>query len=487
MNEPKILKIKKINNVDCQLFTNHPTIKDDVCSFMTLYAKNYKFMPKFKTGLWDGKIRFVDKAGIFKIGLLSRVYNFIKNYENLDIDIDDELVSNETDFEDSFNEATSSFLVDHITPRDYQLEGALKAIKFKRGILEHATSAGKSLIIALVSMYLLLNKKCKKVMVLVPSTGLVEQMFNDFISYGINESYLGKFYEKEKNIDRQIVISTWQSMHPHKDLILDFDCIFFDEAHMQKANVVRTVGENASNATYRIGLTGTIDLYKADRYLIESVIGPVIHTVTPQHLITNNYASDVFVKIFFINHLEKNIDHLEGLPFQDEKEWIENYLPRNKIIKTIVQKHHEKDQNILILFDHLEHGELIKQELESLEKTGSKIFLVTGSTPAKEREKIRKFANENKKVVIIGTYGVFSTGVSINRLHGVIFAIAGKSLVRVMQSVGRGMRLHDEKNGVRVYDICDSFKYSEDHLKERLNIYDKAGYKVDIKEIDIKE
>lgn len=486
MDKRNFFKIKKINNVYSQILTDHPNIMDALDKQMTVYAENYRFMPKYKMGWWDGKIRFIENNNTFPNGLLSYIYNFVKS-DQLNIEIDESLLQKNENFEDEFNELTSQWLVDHITPRDYQLAGALKAIKFKRGILEHATSAGKSLTIALISMYLHLSKKCKKILVLVPSVGLVEQMYSDFISYGISKDLIGMFYEKEKDTEKLITISTWQSLYPQKNMILNFDCLFCDEAHQQKANIIRSIGLNAFNAEYRFGTTGTIsDLPKSQRWLIEGVLGPIIHKIPPSFLIENNYASDVNIKVLFLKHKEENIKKLKGMPFEDEKNWVESFRPRNKIIEKIVKKHHDVDQNVLILFDHLEHGELIKEDLKKLELTGSKIFFVTGATSGKEREQIRKFTNENKKVVIIGTYGVFSTGVSINRLHSIIFAVSGKSTVRVMQSIGRGMRLHEEKNGVKVYDICDSFHYSEKHLEERINIYDKAGYKIDVMEIDLK-
>lgn len=482
MFDTNLVKIIKIDNVYAKIVTEHPSLLNDVSNYFTVYVEGYKFMPKYKMGIWDGKLRFIERDGTFLIGLLNSLYKFIKNYD-IKIELDLDLVNNNVDFEDEFNNITTEWLVESITPRDYQLEGAIKAIKYKRGILEHATAAGKSLTIAMILKYLELSNKCKKMMILVPTAGLVEQMYSDFLEYGIEEKLLGRFYEKEKNIDRLITISTWQSMHVHKDLINEFDCIITDECHTQRANVVRSVLLNSKNAIYRIGTSGTVDLHKSQKWLIEGVLGPVIHNIPPAFLIDNGYASDVKVNILFLQHKEADVKKLKGMPYQEEKTWIQTCNIRNKIIRKLIKKHQELDHNVLILFDHIEHGNFIKESLKDLEQDGAHIFMVTGETPAKERERIRKFTNENKKVILLGTYGVLSTGVNINRLNALIFSVAGKSMIRILQSIGRGMRLHHEKNGVRVYDICDSFKYSEKHLSDRLTIYDKAGYKVDVNDI----
>lgn len=486
--ENKKVIFKKINNIQARIFSDHPNIINDLIKYMALYAENYRFMPKYKMGIWDGKIRFVDNSGIFNIGLLNIIYNFVSQYDYTDIEFDDALIEKNENFEDEFNELTTTWLNESLVPRDYQLEGSLKAIKYKRGVLEHATSAGKSLTLALIVMYLLLSKKCKKILILVPTVNLVEQMNSDFKSYGISEEKIGLFYEKEKNVDRLITISTWQSIHIHKDILKEFDAIFCDEAHMQKADIIRSVCLNAINCEYRIGTTGTLsNLPKVQKYLIEGVLGPIIHNVPPGFLIENGYASDVNIKSIFLKYPESIIKNLKGLPYHDEVKWIEQYLPRNKIIYKLCEKHINLDHNVLILVDHLEHGETILNYLQPLKTKNCELFLVTGATDGKIRENVRQYVNKNKRCIIIGTYGVFSTGVSINRLHSLIFAIAGKSMVRVMQSIGRGMRLHKEKTKVLVYDICDSFKYSQKHLEERIIIYDNAGYKFDMKEIEIKD
>jgi superfamily II DNA or RNA helicase len=372
---------------------------------------------------------------------------------------------------------------DQYVPRDYQFEGALKALYYKRGILEHATSAGKSLTMSIILMYVLKKSICKKALVLVPGTGLVKQLVSDFEEYGIPPEWIGQFYGLQKDTDNPIVISTWQSMCRQPELIQEFDIIICDEVHNLRGDMVRSVAENAINANIRIGCTGTMPDAKASQFSVEGALGPVIHRVTARQLIDAKHASDIIIKVPFIVYPEKIVKELKGLTHDLEKQWLEKYDTRNGIIKVIAGKHLERGQNILILVDHLSHAESLVAKMAELE--GVETFLVTGETPPDERERIRKYTNEHEKVVIIATYGVFAVGISIKRLHAIIFASAGKSKIRVLQSIGRGLRLHKDKKKLTLYDIGDSLQHSEKQLKSRISIYDKAEFSVDAFEINL--
>jgi superfamily II DNA or RNA helicase len=477
MSEKYWVHIKKLDNTYGMVSTNHPTIMTSLYNFMTTYAFNYKFMPKYKAGLWDGKIHFMEKNGKFALGLVRHIYRFILQ-DGLEIIIDDEITfKNEITLEDLF-EKSNEWLADGWIPKEHQYEGALKSLNYRNGIIEHATSSGKSLTIALICMYSLMTKMCKKILIIVPTVGLVEQMKNDFLEYGVPEEYIGKFYGLEKETEQPIIISTWQSMCKQTEIIEEFDAIIGDEAHTQKANVCRTVAERAVNAKIRIGCTGTMPEEKCNRWLVEGLFGPVLHQVTAKYLIDNDYASDIHIKIPFIEYPESIVKKLKGLEYDDEKKWLEGCDQRNEIIKKITQKHVVKDHNILILVDHIDHAKKIVEKIKQIESAD--LHVVTGEVNPEKREAIRNYTNNNKKVVLVATYGVFSTGISIKRLHSIIFASAGKSKIKTMQSVGRGMRMHHEKTHLILYDIGDALPFSEKHLKARIQMYDKAEFKVDM-------
>lgn len=477
MSESYWFYIKKLNNVFGTVSTNHPTIMTSLYNYMSLYAPNFKFMPKYKAGLWDGKIHFMERNGKFPLGLSRYIYRFVQQ-DGLEIIIDEDITSKLEITQEQLFETSDNWLADGWIPKEHQYEGALKSLIYKRGIIEHATSSGKSLTIALICMYALKNNICEKILIIVPSVGLVEQMTSDFLDYGVPEEYLGKFYGAVKDTDPKIIISTWQSMCRQTELIGEFDGIIADEAHGQKANVVRTIAEKANNAIIRLGCTGTMPDEKSNRWLVEGLFGPVLHQVTAKYLIDNEYAADIHIKIPFIEYSEEIVKKLKGLPYDEEKKWLESCEKRNKIIQKITEKHIEKDHNVLILVDHIDHAKILEEKIRLL--SNADVHIVTGAVDPEKREKIRNYTNVNKKVVLIATYGVFSTGISIKRLHSIIFASAGKSKIKTLQSVGRGMRLHHEKTNLILYDIGDALPFSEKHLKVRIQMYDKAQFKLDM-------
>lgn len=483
MTEKYWLHIKKLDNVYGMVSTNHPTIMRSLYDFFSVYAPNYKFMPKYKAGLWDGKIYFMSKAGRFSLGLTRYVYRFVQQ-DGLEIIIDEDITDKNVISEEELFRVSNEWLADGWIPKEHQFEGAMKALTYKKGIIEHATSSGKSLTIAMICMFSLLTNYCNKILIIVPSVSLVEQMSADFLEYGVPENKIGKFYGEVKEYEQPIIISTWQSMCRQDEFIKEFDAIIGDEAHGQKAEVCRTVAERAVNSKLRLGFTGTMPDEKANKWLVEGLFGPVLHQVTAKYLIDNEYAADIHIKIPFIEYPQEVVKKLKGLDYDSEKKWLETCEFRNNIIKKLVEKHLVKDHNVLILVDHLEHANIIYEKIKELEIADP--HLVTGEVNPETREKLRNYTNNNKRVVLIATYGVFSTGISIKRLHSIIFASAGKSKIKTMQSVGRGMRLHHEKTNLILYDIGDALPFSEKHLKTRIQMYDKAEFKLDMIGIALK-
>jgi superfamily II DNA or RNA helicase len=259
--------------------------------------------------------------------------------------------------------------------------------------------------------------------------------------------------------------------------------ICVSNCHSLKGNEVRKVAENAINCTIRIGCTGTMPDQKSSKMQIEGMLGPIIHRVTAKELIDGGQASDIIIKIPYIVHPSKILDKLKGSTFEIEKDFLEKYEPRNNAIRAIIKKHKTKNHNCLILVDHKDHANILFEKIKELNDGDT--FLVTGDMPAPEREKIRQYTNNNEKVVIVATYGVFSTGISIKKLHCVIFGSAGKSKIKVLQSIGRGLRLHKDKKGLILYDIGDNLKYSEKHLQERIDMYTKAQFNIDVFELNL--
>lgn len=474
------IKIDKINNVYGHVSTNHPTIIGELCNLLSVYVKGYHHMPKYKVGLWDGKIRFMQQNGKFPLGLIKYIHKFIIQ-DGIDIIIDPAILE-KNELED-FIDVTTSWMTEKFIPYKHQLEGAMKALKYKRGILEHATSSGKSLTMSMMIMYSLIKKNNKKILVLVPNLSLIEQLSSDFIKYGVPADWVGRYSGLQKDTEEPIIVSTWQSMCRQPEMCQEFDMVIADECHSLKGTQVRSVSDNAINAFIRIGCTGTMPDDKASYMQIEGTLGPVLHVVTARQLIDEKQASDIIIKIPFIEYSSEIKKSLKGLPYDEEKGWLETHAPRNNVIKTIVKKHSLVGHNSLVLVDHIEHAKQLYELIKTIDNV--EVFVITGKMPPEERERIRLYANTNKNIILIATYGTFAVGISINRLHAIVFASAGKSKIKTLQSIGRGLRLHKEKFKLTLYDIGDSLEYSEKHLQNRIDIYVKAEFDLEIFEVKL--
>ncbi len=259
--------------------------------------------------------------------------------------------------------------------------------------------------------------------------------------------------------------------------------ICVSNCHGLKADVVRSVAEKMTNATIRIGMTGTMPESKSDYMLIEGILGPVIDKVGYTELQEAKQISDISVRIVNMVYPQDIVEQNASCDYQSEKNFIESDPYRNKVICKIAQEYTKADKNVLILVKKIEHSETISNMLK---KIGLKVSVVTGETKMNDRNDARHGMEKSGGNVIVATVGVYSTGVSINRLHTVIFASAGKSKIQTLQSVGRGLRLHNTKDKLDLYDICENLRFSEAHAKKRIKYYKDNNFDFVQKDVVVK-
>lgn len=269
--------------------------------------------------------------------------------------------------------------------------------------------------------------------------------------------------------------------------------ICVSNCHGMKADIVRSVGENTINAEYRIGFTGTLpeDFKKAERLLITSILGPVSDNVNTDTLIKEKSISDIIIHVPFLNYdkstvsdIKKNQKMLEPRDaHRYEQKFIFEHEKRNNLIVNITKKVIKDGENTLILVSKLDHSAII---IKKLQDEGIEPYIVNGEIKdVEERNKVRHDIEKEGGKVIVATVGVYSTGISIKRLHAIIFAAAGKSKIQTLQSVGRGLRMHESKDRLKLFDVADNLPFSSKHLQLRLEYYAKNNFNVKIKEIDI--
>ena len=442
-----------------------------ISEYFTRYAPNYIWSPKYKAGVWDGKIRFFNSLnGQLPYGLKGMLEDcIIKNQ----INVNWEQTKKEYFYEETFNSVVNDFI--KFNPHPHQVRGAKKAIQEGRGLLEHATSSGKTLTLFFILNYYLDTPTNGKIVVVVPNKSLIKQFCSNFEEYGMNPKLIGKYYGEEKDLTKTITVGTWQSLRKVPDFLKTIGVIVADEVHHAKAIEIKNLFENCVNAKVRIGVTGSLHRDECDLLSIIGGFGQILDSVKTDELIKADIVSPV--EIIQINfHYTKETAKTCKKDYHLEREIVQNDPRRMTLVRKLIERQKEKD-NLLLLFDTLEFGERYFEYLKS--EFPDKYFrYVAGDVSATDREDIRKFASNNDNVVIVASLGTFSTGIDIPRLHGVIFLWMGKSDIRLKQSIGRGLRKHASKDKVIIYDICDQLKYSKNHAGERLRVYMEEGYPV---------
>lgn len=467
-------------SVDCE-----PHIKYELSEYFTFEVPNAKFMPQYKRRLWDGKIKLFSPAdGQIYVGLYDYLVDWLEtreySYENKENKFyglpkeSNELISapGVVDYVKSLN---IPFKV-----RDYQYTAIYQALKYNRRLLLSPTASGKSLMIYAITRYFADSNR--NILIVVPTTSLVEQLVGDFDTYGwSSEDYCHKIYAgKEKQTNKPVTVTTWQSIYKMpKSWFEQFDCVIGDEAHQFKAKSLIGIMTKLHNCKHRIGFTGTLDGSNTNQLVLEGLFGPVNKVVKTKQLIDKGYLSSLKINILLLQHEEMTFDS-----YQDEMDYICRNEKRNKFIQNLTLS---QTGNTLVLFAYVEkHGQVLYDMINSKVSGNRKVFFVHGGVETEDREEVRRITEEQSDAIIIASYGTFSTGINIRNLHNIIFASPSKSRVRNLQSIGRALRKSESKDSAVLYDIADDFtkgerrNYTLNHMIERIKTYSQENFNYEI-------
>jgi len=510
-----VLKIKKKNEVfitvDCD-----SGVAQELSEFFTFFVPGYKFMPAYRNKFWDGKVRlFNTKDRTLYAGLVPYLKEFAEvrkcELEFLDDNyygrIDSEILIQDTELNQFIQDLNLYAHGKQIEVRDYQLDAVVQVLTHTRKLLLSPTASGKSLIIYILLRWYLSKIKrqhYEKVLIIVPTTSLVEQMYKDFGDYSTNddtwnhEESCHRIYSgKERiNVQQEVIITTWQSIYKMPPTWFEpFRMVIGDEAHNFKAKSLSSIMEKLRDCKYRIGTTGTLDGTQTHKLVLEGLFGPVYQVTTTKALIDSDALSELEISILLLKYDDKYCQELKKKSYQEEIDFLVSYIPRNKFIRNLALA---QEGNTLILYNYVEkHGKPIydmiqKKLLESARPSAArKLFFVSGSVETDERERIRSITEGEKDAIIVASMGTFSTGINIRNLHNIIFASPSKSQIRVLQSIGRGLRKADNNQGTKVFDIADDLhwkkhrNYTLDHAAERIKIYSKEKFSYAIHEVNI--
>lgn len=459
----------------------------ELSEYFTFYVPGYKFMPAFRNKIWDGKIRlFNTQDHTLYGGLIDYVTKFATERE-YEIEI-----QNDLNVEDSLSvkEATDfiSMLQIPFEVRDYQLNSFIRCVRKRRALLVSPTASGKSLII-----YLLTRWYNEKTLIIVPTISLVAQLAKDMLDYGIaSDKYIHQIMAgADKATDKQIVISTWQSIYTlPKEWFNQFSVVIGDEAHQFKAKSLTTLLSKMTHCKYRFGLTGTLDGTQTHKLVLEGLFGKQFSVTTTKELIDSGKLADFKIKALVLKHSENKARNAKNYKYQEEIDYLVSNYERNKFIRNLAAS---LKGNTLVLFQLVEkHGKVLHSMIESFVKD-REISFVHGGTTVDDREHIRQLTEKQNNAIIVASYGTFSTGINIRNLHNIIFASPSKSKIRTLQSIGRGLRLGENKETAVLYDIADDLTYKSrknftlQHFVERMKIYGDEKFAYKIHTIELKD
>lgn len=500
-----IIKVKKKNEVFIQIDCE-PSIAYELSDFFTFFVPGYRFMPAFKNKFWDGKIRLFDtRLKTLYGGLLEYLHEFAETRGAQIEYVDDDYYGRPDSQAYLDIEAISTFaetlqLYAHgkaITMRDYQLEAVHRALVHYRALLISPTASGKSLIIYVLIRWFLEENPNKKVLLVVPTTSLVEQMFTDFKDYATldeswnNEAECHRIYSGKEKMDirSRVVITTWQSIYKMRpEWFEPYGMVIGDEAHTFKAKSLSSIMEKLRDAKYRIGTTGTLDGTQVHKLVLEGLFGPVTRVTTTKELMDSDALAQLSIDVLLMKYNDLECQAAKHFDYQQEIDFIVAHEARNRFIRNLAIA---QTGNTLILYNYVEkHGKplyaLIDAKLNEFPRRTRQLFFVSGAVETDERERIRAITEKEKDAIIVASMGTFSTGINIRNLHNIIFASPSKSQIRILQSIGRGLRKSDDGRTTKVFDIADDLhwkknrNYTLDHAAERIKLYssEKFDYKI---------
>lgn len=483
-----MIQIDPFNEVYVRLRISSKNIAIELNERFSFEVPGARFMPAYRFG-WDGKIRLynMNTSLIYK-GLIEQIKTFCSDHSY-------ECINNVNEEEPSTDDIQA--FIDSLNlpfpPRDYQLRAVVESIKKHRLILLSPTSSGKSLI-----MYMLARYYNLKTLIIVPNVGLINQLSDDFQSYGYTENIHKIQANTPKSSNELFTISTWQSiMNQPTKWFDDYKLVIVDEVHGAQAPKLKNIMENLVGCKYRFGLSGTLDGTKTSETVLNGLFGPTFVVTETATLIENKIFPDMDIKVLVFEYSDsykkefhsgrKMLDDKKK-KYQFEVEYINNHSRRNKVISFIPKLHTQK--NILVLFERIEHGkhlfELIKKENPERD-----VFYVYGKVKGKERNEIRKLVETKTNAIIVASSKTFSTGINIPSLSILVLCQSGKARIKILQSIGRVLRKPNEDKKSIVYDLADdlswkrSKNYGLDHMNQRLNTYIKERYKFSTKRISL--
>lgn len=502
----KDIVITKLNHTFMKVQCRETYMEIELQDRFSFEAMNAKHDPRVRNGQWDGIKRMYNRRyKRMHVGLIEDLLKWCVKQE-YSFYVDPQLVPGDQISREEVKDIIEQVIQPHdegkpLSIRDHQLDGVMHMLNSGRSLVQSSTSSGKSLIIyCAMRIYQLMDEfEGKTMFLIVPSKGLVEQMYNDFDNYS-NKGNSTKWnaathvqrihQDYSKFVNKQIVVTTWQSLNDMPGWLLqEAGAIFVDEVHKASANVLTKMLESATGCGVRHGLTGTFHDMKAHVMGVKALFGRLKVVMTARELIDKGWGTEPLVQLVFLHYSDAEragyTEWTKGkkgtTKYQSELEYLYQNPNRFEFVQNLAQT---TKGNTLVLFDRVEiFG---KPLYEDALKRGEDAYLITGEVGAEERESIRTMLEDKDGAVVYASVATMSTGVSIKNLHNVINASSTKSKITILQTIGRLMRKHPSKDYAYIFDLVDDLKHdgktniTYKHVEERLSHYVKEKFKVKV-------
>lgn len=490
----EILRTTKINEtwlrLDAEVY-----LLEELNDAFKFRPNNFQFSPLYKNKVWDGWIRLVQ---VYKqktyVGLANQLKDFCDSrgyiYEGYLPSQSNVSMEDVQSFVKKLNIHSANKPIQF---RDYQYDAVYTALKYKKHIIQSPTGSGKS-----AQIYTIIRAlEGKNILLLVPTVSLVTQMFSDFQDYSSANGWDVKdnchviYAGQSKVSDKLIKISTWQSLQSKTNIkdswFEQFDVVIVDETHLAKGKEISGILEKCTNAKYRLGFTGSLDKFHTHKQILFSHFTNTTKVASTRELIDKGHLSNIKIKALVLKYDTEICEALYKAKYQAEISFLVGNDKRNKMIKKLALS---TKGNTLVLFRLVEkHGEILYDLMKS--STDKQVYFIHGGTEVEDREQIRNLIKSNDNVIIIASEGVFSTGVNAPNIHNIIFTSPTKSMIKVIQSIGRGLRKAEGKNNMKLFDIADDLRvkkhenYTWIHFAERLSIYASEQFEYEIVEVTL--
>lgn len=481
-----ICKIIIKDQVNIKLDGLDPSTRRKCVEALKFKLPNARYLQSVRLGRWDGSVSFCTAGGLTYLNLLPKLYPIIEK-DGYDFSLED----NRVEYDFNFTPIDNNYLMDinwgkghthegkPIILEDHQVKTINTLLENKQGVVEAATGSGKTIMCAAISKII---QPHGRTIIVVPSKDLVLQTETDYIHLGLN---VGVFYGNRKEFNKQHTICTWQSLDrlnsntknglteiEISEFLDNVIMVLVDECHLVSgSSLQKLLSGPFKNTPLRFGLTGTVPLEPHLKTSIEAMLGDTLFKVSATELQEKGFLSNCHIDIEQFRNDEKHLDWADEARFiASDPTILRNTAARITAIA--------KNGNTFILVDRREAG-------EKLHKLISNSVFLNGDNEASERKEEYNEMNEGTDRIIIATFGIASTGINIPRIFNLVLYNPGKSFIRTIQSIGRGLRRANDKDFVNIYDLCTTNKYSARHLTERKKFYKAAGYKFSLKKVDL--